>query len=63
MQNEVSEELINKILEKGGNVQDSVKRLKDILKDDTLTTKDYPNSVIEVFLNLDNELESRFYKN
>ena len=30
---------------------------------DTLTTTDYPNSVIEVFLNLDNELESRFYKN
>ena len=40
VQNEVSEELINKILEKGGNVQDSVKRLKDILKDDTLTTKE-----------------------
>jgi len=40
VQNEVSEELINKILEKGGNVQDSVKRIKDILKDDTLTTKE-----------------------
>ena len=40
VQNEVSEELINKILEKGGNVQDSVKRLKDILKDDTLTIKE-----------------------
>jgi len=40
VQNEVSQELINKILEKGGNVQDSVKRLKDILKDDTLTTKE-----------------------
>lgn len=40
IKNEVSEELINKVLEKGGNVQDSVKRLKDILKDDTLTTKE-----------------------
>ena len=40
VKNEVSEELINKVLEKGGNVQDSVKRLKDILKDDTLTTKE-----------------------
>lgn len=40
VENEVSELLINKILEKGGNVQDSVKRLKDILKDNTLTTKE-----------------------
>lgn len=40
VKNEVSEELINKVLEKGGNVQDSVKRLKDIFKDNTLTTKE-----------------------
>lgn len=40
VENEVSELLINKILEKGGNVQDSVKRLKDILKDNTLSTKE-----------------------
>lgn len=37
---EVSEELINKVLSNGGNVQDSVKRLKEILKDNTLTTKE-----------------------
>lgn len=40
VKNEVSEEIINKVLEKGGNVQDSVKRLKDIFKDNTLTTKE-----------------------
>lgn len=38
--NEVSEELINKVLAEGGNVENSVKRLKDILRDDTLTTKE-----------------------
>ena len=38
--NEVSEQLINKVLAEGGNVKDSVKRLKDILKDDTLSTKE-----------------------
>lgn len=40
VKNEVSEELINKVLAEGGNVQDSVKRLKDILKDNTLTAKE-----------------------
>lgn len=38
--NEVSEELINKVLAEGGNVENSVKRLKEILRDDTLTTKE-----------------------
>lgn len=38
--NEVSEQLINKVLAEGGNVKDSVKRLKDILKDNTLSIKE-----------------------
>lgn len=38
--NEVPEQLINKVLSDGGNVENSVKRIKDILKDSTLTTKE-----------------------
>jgi len=40
VKNEVSDELINKLLSSGGNVQDSVKRIKEILNNDTLTTKE-----------------------
>ena len=38
--NEVSEELVNKILAEGGNVENSVKRLKDILNDNSLNKKE-----------------------
>lgn len=38
--NEVPEQLINKVLVDGGNVENSIKRIKDILKDNTLTTKE-----------------------
>lgn len=38
--NEVSQEIINKVLEKGGNVENSIKRIKDILSDNELSTKE-----------------------
>ena len=40
VENEVPDQLINKVLADGGNVENSVKRIKDILKDNTLTTKE-----------------------
>lgn len=38
--NEVSEELINRVLAEGGNIENSVKRIKDILSDNDLSTKE-----------------------
>ena len=40
VKNEVPEQLINNVLTDGGNVENSVKRIKDILKDNALTTKE-----------------------
>lgn len=38
--NEVSQELINRVLAEGGNIENSVKRIKDILSDKDLSTKE-----------------------
>ncbi len=40
VKNEISEELINKVLAEGGNVENSVARIKDILSDESLSKKE-----------------------
>lgn len=43
--NKVSEEYIEKILKSGGNVIGAIERIKEILKDDTLTKKEKANKI------------------